>query len=107
MSRVKVSFSVSIDGFGAAPHQSLEHPMGVGGEALGDWAFATRTIQRMHGEDAGTAGIDNDFFARRFLNVGALIFGRNMFGPVRGPWCNNSWKGWWAARRPQTQGWSS
>jgi dihydrofolate reductase len=100
MSKVKVSFSVSIDGFGAAPQQSLENPMGVGGEALGDWAFATRTFQRMHGKDGGTTGIDDDFFARRFLNMGALIFGRNMFGPVRGPWRDNSWKGWWGDTPP-------
>ena len=100
MSKVKVSFSVSIDGFGAAPQQSLENPMGVGGEALGEWAFATRTFQRMHGKDGGTTGIDDDFFARRFLNVGALIFGRNMFGPVRGPWRDNSWKGWWGDTPP-------
>jgi len=93
MSKVKVSFSVSIDGFAAALQQSLENSMGAGGEALGKWAFATRTFQRMHGKDVGTTGIDDDFFARRFLNVGAYIFGRNMFGPVRGPWPDNSWKG--------------
>ena len=100
MSKVKVSFSVSIDGFGAAPQQSLENPMGVGGEALAEWAFATRTFQRMHGKDEGTTGIDDDFFARSFLNVGALIFGRNMFGPVRGPWRDDSWKGWWGGTPP-------
>jgi len=93
MSKVKVNFSVSIDGFAAAPQQSLENPMGVGGEALAEWAFATRTFQRIHGKDGGTTGIDDDFFARSFLNVGAYIFGRNMFGPVRGPWRDNSWKG--------------
>jgi hypothetical protein len=104
MSKVKVSFSVSIDGFGAGPQQSLENPMGVGGEALGEWVFATRTFQRMHGKDwtfqridkdGGTTGIDDDFFGRRFLNVGAYIFGRNMFRPVRGPWPDHSWKGAW------------
>jgi dihydrofolate reductase len=109
MSKVKVSFNVSIDGFGAAPRQSLENPMGVGGEALGEWVFATRTFQRMHAsdwtfqrlhKDGGTAGIDDDFFARRFLNVGAWIFGRNMFGPVRGPWPDNSWKGPWGDTPP-------
>src|SRR5580700_3669244 len=100
MSKVKVSLSVSIDGFAAAPHQSLQNPMGVGGEALAQWAFATRTFQRMHGKDGETTGIDDDFFARRFLNVGAYIFGRNMFGPVRGPWRDNSWKGWWGDTPP-------
>jgi dihydrofolate reductase len=109
MSKVKVSFSVSIDGFAAAAQQSLENPMGVGGEALGKWVFATPTFQRMHGkdwtfqrigQDRGTTGIDDDFFARRFLNVGAYIFGRNMFGPVRGPWPDNSWKGPWGDTPP-------
>jgi dihydrofolate reductase len=110
MSKVKVSMSVAIDGFAAAPQQSLEHPMGVGGDVLGEWAFATRTFQRMHsndwtfqrihGEDGGMTGIDDDFFARRFRNVGAWILGRNMFGPVRGPWPDNSWKGWWGDTPP-------
>jgi dihydrofolate reductase len=110
MFKVKVSASISIDGFGAGPRQSLENPMGVGGEALGEWAFATRTFQRMlgkdwtaqplSGKDGGTTGIDDDFFARRFLNVGAWIFGRNMFGPVRGPWPDNSWKGPWGDTPP-------
>jgi dihydrofolate reductase len=109
MSKVKVSFSVSIDGFGAGPQQSLENPMGVGGDALGEWVFATRTFQRMHSKDwtfqrtpkdGGTTGIDDDFFARRFLNVGAWICGRNMFGPVRGPWPDNSWKGPWGDTPP-------
>ncbi len=110
MAKVKVSFSISIDGFGAASQQSLENPMGLGGEALGEWAFATRTWQRMHakdwtfqhihGKDGGTTGIDDDFFARSFLNVGAFIFGRNMFGPVRGPWPDENWKGWWGDEPP-------
>lgn len=100
VTKVKVSFSVSIDGFAAGPQQSLENPMGVGGEALAEWAFATRAFQRMHDKDGGTTGIDNDFFARRFLNIGAWIFGRNMFGPVRGPWRDNSWKGWWGDTPP-------
>ena len=100
MSKVKVSASISIDGFGAGPQQSLENPQGVGGLALAEWAFATRTFQRMHHKDGGTTGIDDDFFARRFLNMGALIFGRNMFGPVRGPWPDNSWKGAWGDTPP-------
>jgi dihydrofolate reductase len=110
VSKVKVSFSVSIDGFSAGPQQSFQSPMGVGGEALGEWAFATRTLQRMRtkewtsqpiqNEDGGNTGIDDGFFARRFLNVGAWIFGRNMFGPVRGPWPGDSWKGWWGEAPP-------
>ena len=93
MSKVRVSASISIDGFGAGPQPSLENPQGVGGLALAEWAFATRTFQRMHGtdwavqdihhNDEGTTGIDDDFFARGFRNVGAWILGRNMFGPVR------------------------
>jgi dihydrofolate reductase len=110
MSKVKVNASISIDGFGAGPHQSLENPQGVGGLALAEWAFATPTFQRMYGkdwtvhgvrrQDEGAAGIDDDFFARSFQNVGALILGRNMFGPVRGPWRDNSWKGWWGDTPP-------
>lgn len=110
MPQVKVSASVSIDGFGAGPQQSLENPMGIGGEALAEWVIATRTFQHMHGkdwtfqcvrdEDGGTRGVDDEFFARRFLNVGAWIFGRNMFGPVRGPWPDNSWKGPWGDTPP-------
>ena len=100
MPRVKVSFSVSIDGFGAAAQQSLANPMGAGGMALAEWAFATRTFHRIHGTDGGTTGIDDDFMARRFVNIGAFIFGRNMFGPLRGPWADNSWKGWWGDTPP-------
>jgi dihydrofolate reductase len=100
MSRVKVSISVSVDGFGAGPQQSLENPMGVGGAALAEWAFPTRTFHRIHGKEGGTIGTDDDFMARRFLNVGAFIFGRNMFGPLRGPWPDNSWRGWWGETPP-------
>jgi dihydrofolate reductase len=110
MSKVRVNASISIDGFGAGPHQSRENPQGVGGLALAEWAFATPTFQRMHGKDwtvqgvhrkaEGTTGIDDDFFARSFQNVGAFILGRNMFGPVRGPWRDNSWKGWWGDTPP-------
>ena len=110
MSKVKVSASISIDGFGAGPRQSLENPQGVGGLALGEWVFATRSFQRMHGKDwsvqgirdaaGGTTGIDDEFFARSFSNIGAWIFGRNMFGPVRGPWPDDSWKGPWGDTPP-------
>jgi dihydrofolate reductase len=101
MSRLRVqSFSVSLDGFGAGPDQDLANPMGVGGMALHQWVFATRTFQRMFGRDGGEAGIDDDFAARGFANVGAWILGRNMFGPVRGPWPDESWKGWWGENPP-------
>jgi dihydrofolate reductase len=101
MPMVKVSgFAVSLDGFGAGPAQSLEHPLGVGGEALHQWAFHTRTFQRMFGSADGSTGVDDDFAAAGFDAVGACILGRNMFGPLRGPWPDESWKGWWGASPP-------
>lgn len=101
MSKVRVSaFSISIDGYGAGPRQSLQNPLGVGGQALHEWAFATRTFRRMFGQDGGSTGLDEDFAARSFENVGAWILGRNMFGPVRGPWPDNAWKGWWGETPP-------
>ena len=93
MGKVKVSaFSLSIDGFGAGPEQSKENPLGLGGLALHEWAFATRTFRRMFAEEGGSTGIDEGFAARSFENVGAWIMGRNMFGPVRGPWPDETWK---------------
>jgi dihydrofolate reductase len=101
MSKVKVaSFGVSIDGFGAGPRQSIDDPLGVGGTSLMEWAFTTRTFQQMHGAGGGDTGIDDDFAARGFANVGAWILGRNMFGPVRGPWRDESWRGWWGDNPP-------
>jgi dihydrofolate reductase len=94
------SFGLSIDGFGAGPEQSLDNPLGVGGPALMEWAFTTRTFQQMHGGSGGSTGVDEDFAARGFANVGAWILGRNMFGPVRGPWPDDEWKGWWGANPP-------
>ena len=97
MSKLRVeSFTISLDGFGAGPDQTLNQPLGVGGTALHTWAFATRTFQeQLFGSDSGEDGIDEDFAARGFRNVGAWILGRNMFGPVRGPWPDESWRGWW------------
>ena len=102
MSRVRVqSFSVSLDGFGAGPAQDLEHPLGVGGEGLFGWAHATRTFRRMlFGQDGGTTGVDDRFAVRGFENVGAWILGRNMFGPIRGAWPDETWKGWWGEEPP-------
>ena len=101
MSRLRVhTFSVSIDGFGAGPKQDLEHPLGVGGPELVDWFFHTRTFQRMHGSGEGDPGVDDDVSARGFENIGAWILGRNMFGPVRGPWPDDNWRGWWGRRLP-------
>ena len=101
MSKLRVSsFSVSLDGYGAGPDQSLENPLGVGGMALHQWAFATRTFRQMFGQDGGSTGIDDQFAARGFDNVGAWILGRNMFGPIRGPWPDDAWKGWWGDSPP-------
>jgi dihydrofolate reductase len=93
-------FSVSLDGFGAGPNQDLQNPLGVGGMALHGWFFATRTFQKVHGTGGGIAGIDDDFAARGFAHVGAWILGRNMFGPIRGPWPDEAWKGWWGDNPP-------
>jgi dihydrofolate reductase len=101
MAKVKVaSFALSIDGFGAGPRQSIDDPLGVGGKSLMEWFFPTRTFQQMHGIGDGATGIDDDFAARSLANVGAWILGRNMFGPVRGPWPDASWKGWWGDSPP-------
>lgn len=91
------SFTLSLDGFGAGPDQGLDHPMGLGGTALHGWAFSTRTFQRavLGREEGATEGVDEEFATRGFRNIGAWIMGRNMFGPVRGPWRDGSWRGWW------------
>jgi dihydrofolate reductase len=95
------SFSVSLDGYGAGPDQSLDNPLGVGGERLHDWMFGTRTFQRMHsGGDGGSTGVDDEFAVRGFANIGAWILGRNMFGPVRGEWPDERWRGWWGDNPP-------
>jgi dihydrofolate reductase len=101
MPRLRVhGFSISIDGYGAGPRQDLENPLGIGGRDLHAWAFATRTFRQMFGADGGTTGIDDEFAARGFRNVGAWILGRNMFGPIRGPWPDDAWKGWWGDNPP-------
>jgi dihydrofolate reductase len=93
-------FGISVDGYGAGPGQSLENPLGIGGPSLHEWMTSTRTFQRMLGKGGGATGIDDDFVARGFDNVGAWIMGRNMFGPVRGPWPDETWKGWWGENPP-------
>ncbi len=109
MSKLRVNaFGISIDGYGAGPDQSLDQPMGVGGMALHQWVLGTKTFRRMHadfaasltGDAAGEGGVDDDFAARGFENLGAWILGRNMFGPVRGPWIDDGWKGWWGENPP-------
>lgn len=101
MSKVKVAaFSVSLDGYGAGPNQSRENPLGEGGEELHEWMFPTRMFQKMMGKEGGTEGTDNDFAERSMKNMGAWIMGRNMFGPVRGSWPDDEWKGWWGENPP-------
>lgn len=101
MSKVKVAaFSVSIDGFGAGPRQDLQNPLGVRGLELHSWFLRTEVFNKMHGQSGGVTGVDNDIAAQSFENVGAWILGRNMFGPVRGPWKDDSWKGWWGDNPP-------
>jgi dihydrofolate reductase len=97
------SFSLSLDGYGAGPDQDLEHPLGVGGPEMFEWFFRTRTWNAMHGDpggETGETGVDDEFASHAFDNIGAWIMGRNMFGPVRGPWPDGSWKGWWGEEPP-------
>lgn len=101
MSRLRVEcFSVSIDGFGAGPNQDLENPLGVRGTELMEWFFHTRAWRKMHGFEGGETGVDNDMAEQGFVGIGAWILGRNMFGPVRGPWPDETWKGWWGDEPP-------
>lgn len=101
MTKLRVlSIGVSLDGYAAGPNQDADHPLGVGGTALFDWLFATRTFQKVHGKEGGTTGVDDDFAARGFSNTGAWIIGRNMFGPIRGEWLDENWKGWWGDNPP-------
>lgn len=101
MSKLRVeSFTISIDGFGAGPNQNLENPLGAGGPALHQWAWPTKTFRTLFGHDGGTTGTDEEFASRGFRNIGAWIMGRNMFGPIRGPWPDMNWKGWWGDNPP-------
>lgn len=93
-------FAISIDGYGAGPNQGPDSPLGRGGDGLHQWLRGTRTIQLMFGGDGGKTGVDDDFAARGFKNIGAWILGRNMFGPMRGPWLHNTWMGWWGDNPP-------
>jgi dihydrofolate reductase len=101
VSKIRVqSFAISIDGYGAGPNQDLQNPLGVGGPELMEWLFHTRLWRRMHGHDDGETGVDNGIAEQGFAGIGAWILGRNMFGPVRGPWPDDSWKGWWGDEPP-------
>ena len=94
------NFSVSIDGYAAGPSQSLDEPLGVGGEQLHNWFFGTRTFHKIFGEEGGDEGVDDRFAAAGEEGLGATIMGRNMFGPIRGDWTDDEWKGWWGDNPP-------
>lgn len=101
MSRLIVhSFTISLDGYGAGPNQATETPLGEGGEELHEWLVETRFFRRMTGRDGGVTGIDNEVAEQGMANTGAFILGRNMFGPIRGPWPDESWRGWWGKNPP-------
>jgi dihydrofolate reductase len=101
MSKVRVAgFSISLDGFGAGIEQSMDHPLGKRGPEIFQWFFPTRTFRAMQGKEDGSTGVDDAFARRAMENFGAFILGRNMFGPVRGPWPGDSWKGWWGPNPP-------
>jgi dihydrofolate reductase len=101
MAKLRVAaFTISLDGYGAGPNQALEQPLGMGGEALHGWLVPTRTFQQTHGDGNGATGVNDDFAARSFENLGAWILGRNMFGPIRGAWQDDAWKGWWGDNPP-------
>jgi dihydrofolate reductase len=94
------SMAMSLDGFVAGPGQSLDDPLGVGGTRLHEWIFETRTGHDMMGLDGGSTGVDDEYAAQGFVDIGATIMGRNMFGPVRGPWPDFDWRGWWGGIPP-------
>jgi dihydrofolate reductase len=104
VSRLRVlAFSISLDGYGAGPRQTREEPLGVGGESLHDWLVHTPTFKGRHGGGAAApteADIDEAFASQAMTGIGAWIMGRNMFGPVRGPWPDDSWRGWWGKNPP-------
>ena len=94
------NLAMSVDGFAAGPDQSLDDPLGVGGRRLHDWVFETRHGRKMIGEEGGTEGVDDRFIAEGEEGIGATIIGRNMFGPIRGPWPDDTWRGWWGDEPP-------
>jgi dihydrofolate reductase len=101
MPKVRVNaFGISLDGYGAGRRQDIDNPLGVGGPELFEWFFATRTWRQMHGKEGGSTGVDNEWATRAMENVGAWILGRNMFGPIRGPWPDEAWRGWWGDEPP-------
>jgi dihydrofolate reductase len=101
MSKLRVEgFAISVDGYAAGANQDVDNPLGVGGRTLHEWAFATQTFHQRLGSAGGSTGVDDDFVARGYSNIGAWIMGRNMFGPIRGEWPDDEWKGWWGDNPP-------
>lgn len=101
MAKLRVqNFAISVDGYGAGPNQDLQNPLGVGGPELMEWFFRTRVWRKMQGQGDGETGVDNEIAEQGFAGIGAWILGRNMFGPVRGPWPDESWRGWWGEEPP-------
>src|SRR5262245_37898343 len=101
MAKLRVhTFSISVDGYGAGPKQTRDEPLGVGGESLHEWMFPTSAFREMGKKEGGTTGVDDAFVRRGFTDIGAWILGRNMFGPIRGPWPDDEWKGWWGNEPP-------
>ena len=100
MSKLRLSITMSLDGYVAGPNQSEENPLGVGGMALHEWFFPLRAFREMHGETGGEVNASSAVVEERRANIGATIMGRNMFGPVRGPWPDESWRGWWGDDPP-------
>jgi dihydrofolate reductase len=100
MAKLRFQITMSLDGYVAGPDQSLDDPLGKGGMALHEWAFATRSFRAVHGGEGGETGLDDDRIAASTANIGATIMGRNMFGPVRGSWGDEEWRGWWGDEPP-------
>lgn len=100
MSKLRLSITMSLDGYAAGPDQSEEHPLGVGGMQLHEWFFPLKAFREMHGEEGGEVNASSAVVEERRTNIGATIMGRNMFGPVRGPWPDESWRGWWGEDPP-------
>jgi dihydrofolate reductase len=100
VSKVKCQISISADGFLAGPDQSEEHPLGEGGEALHEWAYKLRSFSEMHGREGGEVNVSDEILREAAEGTGAVVMGRNMFGPIRGPWTEPLWNGWWGDEPP-------
>ena len=101
MARLRVhNFTISLDGYAAGPRQRLDEPLGEGGRRLHEWIFQTRSFHGLLGQEGGDTGLNDEVFRARTSGIGATIMGRNMFSPIRGPWPDESWQGWWGEDPP-------